>query len=293
MLSVFTVNYPLQYFAERIGGDLVAAEFPGPADEDPAYWRPSPEQIADYQSSDLILINGAGYAKWLGLAALPQSKIVDTSASFNERLIALQEGPVHSHGPEGEHSHKGFAFTTWLDPSLAVEQARSILSAFIKVRPEYRREFEQAFDELERDLLALDSTLAEATSPLQGVPLLLSHPVYQYLIRRYALDAESVHFEPDEAPTSEQWRRLDELLTRWSSAWMIWEEEPLPETEAQLAKRGIQTIVFRPCAVVPRGGDYLSTMSENVAQLQRMSIAARDDRAAAGEAEAAHSSSSE
>ena len=48
-LSVYVVNYPLQYFAERIGGPDVRVVFPAPADGDPAFWKPSPEQIAAYQ----------------------------------------------------------------------------------------------------------------------------------------------------------------------------------------------------------------------------------------------------
>ena len=35
---VYTVNYPLQYFAERIAGDLVEVVLPVPADIDPAFW---------------------------------------------------------------------------------------------------------------------------------------------------------------------------------------------------------------------------------------------------------------
>ena len=60
-LSVYVVNYPLQYFAERIGGPDVRVVFPAPADGDPAFWKPSPEQIAAYQKADLILLNGASY----------------------------------------------------------------------------------------------------------------------------------------------------------------------------------------------------------------------------------------
>ena len=33
-LSVFVVNYPLKYFAERIGRNLVDVQFPAPGDED-------------------------------------------------------------------------------------------------------------------------------------------------------------------------------------------------------------------------------------------------------------------
>ena len=60
VLSVYTVNYPLQYLAERIGGELVEVTFLAPSDVDPAYWAPNPDEIASFQQADLILLNGAG-----------------------------------------------------------------------------------------------------------------------------------------------------------------------------------------------------------------------------------------
>lgn len=269
-LLVYTVNYPLQYFAERIGGDLVEAVLPAPQGTDPAYWRPTPEQIVAYQNADLILLNGAGFAKWLTLASLPLSKQVDTSASFKDRYIELEEGPVHSHGPEGEHSHKGFAFTTWLDPTLAIEQARAILEALSTERPEHRELLESRFRSLEADLQALDVELADVASALQGRFVLFSHPVYQYLVRRYDLDAASVHFEPGQLPTIQQWKQLDELLARKPSQWMVWEDEPLPEIATMLKERNVGIAVFQPCANVPTEGDYLRVMQDNVRHLRRL-----------------------
>ena len=120
-VSVYVVNYPLAYCAEQIGGDLVDVHFPVPAGIDPAYWSPDPETIASYQTADLILLNGANYAKWVDRATLPVSKVVDTSASFASQYIRLEGTVTHSHGPEGEHEHTGWAFTTWLDPTLAID----------------------------------------------------------------------------------------------------------------------------------------------------------------------------
>ena len=37
-LTVYVVNYPLQYFAERIAGEHARVVFPAPPDEDPALW---------------------------------------------------------------------------------------------------------------------------------------------------------------------------------------------------------------------------------------------------------------
>jgi zinc transport system substrate-binding protein len=62
---ILVVNYPLQYFSERIGGDLIEVRLPAPQDVDPAFWKPDTDTIAAYQDADFILTNGAGYAKWL------------------------------------------------------------------------------------------------------------------------------------------------------------------------------------------------------------------------------------
>jgi len=141
-LKVYTVNYPLQYFAERIGSDFVDVSFPAPAEGDPAFWKPGADVIAAYQKADLILLNGASYAKWVERVSLPTSKLVDTSTSFRDRTIVIENAVVHTHGPEGAHSHAGTAFTTWIDPTLAVEQARAIRDALTAARPEHEASFQ-------------------------------------------------------------------------------------------------------------------------------------------------------
>ena len=86
-LDVYTVNYPLAYFAERIGGDRVRVSFPAPAEVDPAFWRPNADTIRRYQQADLVLLNGAGYARWVAHVSLPRRRSVDTSRAFRERWI--------------------------------------------------------------------------------------------------------------------------------------------------------------------------------------------------------------
>ena len=165
-LSVYVVNHPLEYFTLRIGGAHVEVVFPSPRDLDPAFWLPPPETIAAYQQADLIIENGVGYARWTGQASLPRARRVDTSAGFRERWIALESGVSHGHGPQGEHSHVGTAFTTWLDPMLAKEQARAIAGALVSLRPAARADFEAGLGALEADLDELDRALARATELL-------------------------------------------------------------------------------------------------------------------------------
>lgn len=266
-LSVYVANYPLQYFTERIGGAQVEVSFPVPAGVDPAYWKPSPEEVTAFQSANIILLNGASYSSWVSHSSLPLFRTVDTSAPFRNQYIPVKEKGTHSHGPDGEHEHGKVAFTTWLDPTRAIAQAAAIRDALIGRRPDEADTFNQGFDALAADLKDLDDSLAAAFAVVAARPLVFSHPVYQYLIRRYDIVGESVHWEPDQRPTPEQWQELDQLLAGHPARWMIWETEPDPSTVDALKERGLGSLTFAPCANVPAEGDYLSVMRENARRL--------------------------
>lgn len=265
--TVYTVNYPLRYFVERIGGAQVRAVFPAPAGVGPAFWAPDVETIASYQAADLILLNGATYAKWLKTASLPKSRSIDTSRGFAADFIAVAETGTHSHGPAGEHSHGGTAFTTWLDLRQAVQQAQAVKEGLGRLLPEHRDGFEVRYAGLERDLLALDEQLQAIAGRAPGRPLLGSHPVYQYLARRYGLNLESVLWEPDTAPDDGQWRELESMLEGHGADWMLWEGEPLPEVVERLAALGVRSVVFDPCGNRPEEGDFLDVMRKNASRL--------------------------
>lgn len=268
-LVVYTVNYPLQYFAQRIAGDRAEVVFPAPADVDPAFWAPGPEDITAYQQADLILLNGAGYAKWVDRVSLPRRTQVNTSAAFSDELIETQSGSTHSHGREGEHSHGGTAFTTWLDFRLAIEQARAIRDAFAAASPEDGATFDRNFKVLEGELQILDARLESLAATNPNLPLLASHPVYQYLARRYELNMKSVLWEPEVSPTEHQWQELEAILKKHPAEWMLWEGEPAPETVQRLQRLGVRSAVFDPSGNVPDQGDLLKVMKENTGNLAR------------------------
>ena len=267
--TVYVVNYPLRYFAERIGGEQVSVVFPAPADEDPAFWKPDIETIAAFQAADLILINGAGYAKWLKTVSLPKSRMIDTSRRFKADYIEVQDTGTHTHGPTGEHAHAGTALTTWLDFRQAAQQARAVMEGLSRLLPDHQDDFEQRYTGLEQDLLALDERLAAIAAGQHAQPLLASHPVYQYLARRYGLNLQSVLWEPDVMPDAEQWEALQSILQGHAAAWMLWEGDPLPDSVAKLEALGVKSLVFDPCGNTPEQGDFLSVMQQNVARLQQ------------------------
>ncbi len=276
-LVVFTVNYPLAYFAERLGDDSVDVIFPAPVDEDPAYWSPDANTIAAYQGADLILLNGAGYAKWVERATLPTSKMVNTTAGATDRLLELAGTVTHSHGPEGEHEHQGWAFTTWLDPTIAADQARAVAAALQTELPDSGDIIEERLSEFEADLIALDKRLAAAAGAIGDDPLLFSHPVYQNLIHRYGFNGHQVHWEPDVEPDGKMWSELGHILGHNPARWMLWEGEPLEAIVSALAERDIASVVYSPCANKPAEGDWLTVMQGNAAALESIAEALPSD----------------
>jgi zinc transport system substrate-binding protein len=269
-LNIYTVNYPLAYFAERIAGDLATVIFLAPPGVDPAFWMPNAETIAAYQTADLILLNGADYAKWAAKVSLPRSRLVNTSRGFKDRYIEQPNMITHSHGPSGQHSHGGTAFTTWLDLNQAAQQAAAIAQALTRKRPDAKEQIERNFEALKHELLGLDARMSEVVRREPSRPLLASHPVYQYLGRRYGLNLRSVMWEPEEIPSESQWTELKGILKEHPAKWMIWEGEPAEKTVEQLRALGVESVVFNPCANRPSTGDFLTVMADNARSLHRI-----------------------
>ena len=121
---------------------------------------------------------------------------------------------------------------------------------------------------LQNDLAALDSQMKGLTASKLGVPLLGSHPVYQYLARRYELNLKSVHWEPNEMPPNEEWEGLRKILASHPAKWMIWEAKPSEAIVAKLTELGVGSLVFDPCANRPESGNFLDVMKENVEHLK-------------------------
>ena len=269
-ISIYTTNYPLKYFAERIAGEHANVVLPIPPEVDPAFWVPEIEIIIQYQTADLIFVNGASYEKWIHKVSLPQHTLIDTSSSFKDSLITIEEMTNHSHGFDGEHTHSGTAFTTWLDFSLAAKQANSVYTTLIQRYPQFNRDLEYNFKRLEDELMALDQQLTEIVNKNEDVLILASHPVYQYLQHRYKLNIESVLWEPETLPSNKEWQALTNILETHSSNWMIWEKAPISKTVNKLIQHGIASVVVNPCANVPNEGDFMSVMVNNLQNLSEI-----------------------
>lgn len=274
-LSITTTFYPTQYLTSRLAGSHAEVVCPVPEGEDPIFWNPAEDTIRMYQESDLIVLNGAGYEKWVERVSLPQARVVDTARSFSDRFLRFEEAVTHKHGPAGVHSHEGIDGHTWLDPMLALEQARAIRAALVERLPEAKSDIEAAWQKLEADLRSLDAGLRsllpkEASAP----PLLASHPAYNYVARRYGWQIHNLNLDPATVPTDEEIETIRGVLTGFPARFILWETEPTPAAAERLKDDlGLESVVVSPSELLGEderksGLDYLAIQRANIERLR-------------------------
>ena len=265
---IHVVNYPLHYITTRIVGDQAQVILPESSGSDPAFWRPTDAEIQAYQASDLILLWGADFAKWVQNVSLPFDRVVDSGASIRDRYIYEEEGVSHSHGNSPAHSHGEVAFNTWLDIKLLILQARAVHDSLVDRYPRFAIEFGNGLKSLEGDLAALDQLFDEAVPTGFTETVFASHPVYQYFGQGYGVSLINFHWEPNQLPDVEEWEGFDELLETSKAKWMLWEGAPRSETKERLMQSGVTPIEFYTLSGFPSSGDFLSGMKENAERLR-------------------------
>ncbi len=270
---VYTTFYPTQYFTQRIAGDLVEAVCPVPSEEDAIFWEPDAEMIGRYQKADLIVLNGAGFAKWVAQATLPESRVVDTAKPFAAEFITYENAVVHKHGNEGAHSHEGIDGHTWVDPVNAKIQAGVLRDALVRRWPEHKGAFENGFASLAADLDQLDAGFRELAPAAAETPLLASHPAYNYIARRYGWKIHNLDLDPGEMPDDEAFAKIRDILATFPAETLLWESEPTSEIVARVqTELGLASKVFSPCELKDpeTTDDFLGVMQGNLKTMREI-----------------------
>ena len=263
---IVAVNYAIQSMAERLVGDAAEVVMPVPEGVDPSFWRPSIADISMIQSSDLILLNGAGFATWIDRVSLPRSKVVNTSAGFSLEYITTRS-ITHSHGDGGEHSHEGTASYVWLDPVLAAMQAEAIAAALTARSLAPEGEVESRLAALRADLESLDEEARAALSKAQNTRFIATHPRYHYLARAYGLSIDYLEWEAGAAPDADQLADLQARVADSGATVLIWEADPPQAALEATADLGLTNVTVAPLAQAAPKGAFLEAMAGSLAAL--------------------------
>jgi|TARA_B100001093_G_scaffold152848_1_gene145635 zinc transport system substrate-binding protein len=267
-IEVEVSNYPLFYFAGRLATDSFEVEFRIPEGIDPAFWNPTDQDLRAFQKADVILLSGATFEKWMKTVTLPRTSILDTSKEFSDQYLKSGE-EVHRHGSGVAHSHEGTAIVTWLDMSLAAEQAEAIAERFAEEVPADEGAIYGNLEKLKEDLIDLDTRFKAVGRAWNNRSVILaSHSIYHYMAEAYGFAIESLAWEWEQSLSSTELQEAERLIAKHSSKWVICEEQPSKDNETKIESLGLNYLVVASSSNRIRGHDWLEIMQRNASNLE-------------------------
>lgn len=246
-MEVVAAFYPLQFVAERVGGQRVWVSSLTPPAVEPHDLELSPQEVARIGEADLAL-----YLSGFQPAV--------------DEAVAQAGPPVAV-----DVSDTGVAQHFWLDPTLLAGVAATVAEEFATIDPDGAAAYREAAEELADDLAALDADFSQALASCESRTIVVSHEAFGYLSDRYDLKQMGIAGLSPEAEASPA--RLAEIgeTVRAEGVTTIF-TEPLvsPKVAETLASDlGITTRVLDPLeGLVDEESDYEQVMRANLAALE-------------------------
>jgi ABC-type Zn uptake system ZnuABC Zn-binding protein ZnuA len=185
--------------AQNVAGDRLTVESVVPLDADPHAFEPTPSDLTEVATSDLLIVNGGGLEAQL-LDMLEDAggdvETVVASAGLTPRTPGPLE-PAHEHegaesdsGSSEEHADAETDAHFWLDPISVVTYVENIRDALIAADPDGADVYRANADAYVKELEALDAEIREMveTIPPESRKLVMNHASHGYFADRYGLE---------------------------------------------------------------------------------------------------------
>ncbi len=253
---VLASTWPLASLAKRLFAGNQEVRCLVPAGEDPAFWQPGEAELLAVQKAPGLLLNGAGFEPWSSTANLPQSRSLQTGQAFRSAWIEESSSGSHSHGAKGAHTHKGYDPHYWMDPLLALEQARSIGDFAIAQGWVDGSSVGDRRAALENSLRELDALWARIGKALGDQTLIANHGTYTYPAQRHRIVIEVVDQDPKQALSKASILQIAAIKKDQSPRYFLFEAQPIPALERTLkVEHGLQILILRPAESPIAGED--------------------------------------
>lgn len=277
-LSVVTTFYPLENFAEAVGGDAVTVESIVPAGVEPHEYEPTTKDILKAYQADVFLLNGAGVDAWAekirpelearGVKVVQMSELVPL-------LPASHEEEEEHEGEGGEHQESQFDPHFWLDPIFAEKEVLAIKEALIARDAAAQAVYAEGSTRYARELQALDALYRTELASCQLHSIVTSHNAFSYMGQRYGFETISLSgISPEAEPSSRHLAEIASLTRERGIKHIFFETLVSPKLAQTLANEvGAEPLVFNPLEGLTdeeraTGADYLSIMKQNLENLK-------------------------
>jgi zinc transport system substrate-binding protein len=250
-LQVVASFYPLQFVAERVGGDAVQVENLTPPRGHAHNLELTPAQVARVGEADLVL-----YQSHLQPAT--------DEAVEQQRPAAVVDAAPRADLPGGDPHF-------WLDPIRLAGLAEEVADALGERDPARAQDFDARAEQLGSELSGVDRQYRAGLAACGGATLVTAHTAFGYLADRYELEQVGIAgLDPEVEPSPARLRSVSQVAREAGVRTVFFEVVASPDVAETLADDlGVGTAVLDPLeSQADSGVDYLGVMRANLRALQ-------------------------
>ncbi|MBG6099999.1 metal ABC transporter substrate-binding protein [Micromonospora vinacea] len=271
-VDVVAAFYPLQFLAERIGGDAVRVTNLAKPGAEPHDLELNPSQVGQVSDAELIV-----YLKGFQPAVDDAVAQNGGDRAFDVTTVQpLLDASAGGHDHEGEEGHAeesgGKDPHVWLDPSRLAGIGDQLAQRLGKADPDHAADYTARATALRADLTTLDGEFKNGLATCQRREIVTSHAAFGYLADRYQLDQVGITgLSPDVEPSPQRLAHVIEEAKEHQASTIFFETLVSPKVAETIAGQvGAKTAVLDPIEGLAAGsnGDYLSVMRTNLRTLQ-------------------------
>lgn len=263
-LTVVAGFYPLEWAAQRVGGDRVAVSSLTPQGAEAHDLELAPQDVAAVADADLLVYLD-GFQPALDEAV--QNEAADTAWDAGQAadLVPTAEEDAHEDGAVDPHF--------WLDPVRLASVGDALADRLTEADPDGAATYEQNAAALRTDLEALDAEMQAGLAGCAVGTLVTGHDAFGYLGDRYGLEVVGISgLSPSAEPSPAAQAEIAELVRERGITTVYTETLVDPAVaETVASEAGVRTAVLDPIEGLTdesAGSDYLEVMRANLVTLQ-------------------------
>ncbi|MDG4783153.1 metal ABC transporter substrate-binding protein [Micromonospora sp. WMMD961] len=271
-VDVVAAFYPLQFLAEKIGGDAVRVTNLAKPGAEPHDLELNPSQVGEVSDAELIV-----YLK--GFQPAVDDAVAQNGADRAFDVTSVQpllDASAGGHDHEGEEGHAeesgGKDPHVWLDPTRLAGIGDQLAQRLGKADPDHSADYTARAAALRADLTTLDGEFKTGLATCQRREIVTSHAAFGYLADRYQLDQVGITgLSPDVEPSPQRLAHVIEEAKEHQATTIFFETLVSPKVAETIAGQvGAKTAVLDPIEGLAAGGngDYLSVMRTNLQTLK-------------------------
>ncbi|MEU1754282.1 metal ABC transporter substrate-binding protein [Micromonospora matsumotoense] len=274
-VDVVAAFYPLQFVAERVGGDAVTVTNLAKPGAEPHDLELNPRQVGQVSQAELVFyLKGFQPAVDEAVAQNAADRAFDVTGVAPLR-DATAGGHEHEHEGGADHAEEeggGKDPHLWLDPTRLATVADKLAERLGVVDPDRAADFTTRARTLRGELEKLDTEYTAGLKTCQRREIVVSHAAFGYLAERYRLEQIGLTgLTPDTEPAPQRLAEVAREAREHGATTIFFETLVSPKVaETIAAEVGAQTAVLDPIEGLSAdgGGDYLSVMRTNLTSLR-------------------------